>query len=123
MPPAAHAVARPKFLFSCAKVRNRLVIRRTPVAANGCPKASEPPRTFSFSAGTGPSTSSRPSLVRKNSLSSNIFRFDSTWAANASCTSIKSTSASFRPARSKASGVEYTLPSSMFSRGSCPENA
>ncbi len=50
-------------------------------------------------------------------LEANAFRFESTWAANASCISTKSMSESLRPARSSASGTAKAGPCSSWPAG------
>ena len=81
---------------SCSAFASEATIR-PPVAANGCPAASEPPLTLSFARSIAPSGSSRPSFSRANTGSRHAFSVASTCAANASWISKRSKSADAEP--------------------------
>ena len=76
-----------------------------PVAANGCPAASEEPLTFSLARSMLPKAPSRPRRVRPNSSSSHAARVLSTVPAKASWISKKSMSARVRPWRASSRGT------------------
>jgi hypothetical protein len=65
----------------------RVATIRPPVAANGCPAASDEPLTFSFARSIGPRGASRPRVSLQYAGSSHALRVASTVEANASCTS------------------------------------
>src|SRR5690242_16385251 len=70
-PPAAQIEIRPRLPgpASCSIFASVAVIR-PPVAANGCPAASDEPLTLSLSRSIEPSGASRPSLPLQNAGSS-----------------------------------------------------
>ena len=72
---------------------------RAPVAPNGWPMAIEPPVTLKRSKSITPSGSLRPSSSSANFFEANAFMLERICAANASCISTRSMSASFSPAR------------------------
>src|SRR3954464_15610146 len=84
-PPAAQMEISPRLPgpASCS-IFARLATIRPPVAANGCPAASDEPLTLSFDRSIGPSGASRPSLPLQNAASSHALSVASTVEANAS---------------------------------------
>src|SRR5947209_2112350 len=84
-PPAAQMEISPRLPgpASCSCLASEATIR-PPVAANGCPAASDEPLTFSFDRSIDPSGASRPSLSLQYAESSQAFIVASTVEANAS---------------------------------------
>jgi AcrR family transcriptional regulator len=83
-PPAAQIEITPRpEPFSSSSLASVATIR-PPVAANGCPAASDDPATFSFSRSIDPSGASSPSRSLQKIGSSHALRVASTCAANAS---------------------------------------
>ena len=76
-PPAAQMEIRPRLPgpASCSILASWATIR-PPVAANGCPAASDEPLTLSFDRSIEPSGASRPSLPLQNAGSSQAFSVD-----------------------------------------------
>src|SRR4051794_39850226 len=84
-PPAAQMEINPRFPgpASCSILASEATIR-PPVAANGCPAASEEPLTLSLDRSIAPSGASRPSFPLQNAGSSQAFIVASTVEAKAS---------------------------------------
>src|SRR5690606_26410250 len=83
-PPAAQIEIRPRPEPRSASALASVPTIRPPVAANGCPAASDPPLTFSLLRSMLPSGSSRPSFSLAKPGSSHALSVASTWEANAS---------------------------------------
>src|SRR5204862_2153684 len=83
-PPAAQIEIRPRPEPFSASIFASEATMRPPVAANGCPAASEPPLTLSLSRSMEPSGLSSPRRSRQNSSDSHALSVVSTCEANAS---------------------------------------
>ncbi|MNC69438.1 hypothetical protein D3C75_1201230 [compost metagenome] len=83
-PPAAQIEISPRPLPAASSNFARLATMRPPVAANGCPAASELPLTLSLLRSIEPSAVSSPRRVLQYSGSSQAFKVHSTCAAKAS---------------------------------------
>src|SRR6185436_13851093 len=123
MPPCAQTEIRPCLALRRAISFASVVVMRAPVAPNGCPSAIEPPHTFSFSRSSFPKGAARPSFSFAQLSDSSAWMLDATWAANASCISTRSMSASVRPARSSAFGIASAGPISNWPPGSTAATA
>src|SRR5215469_11156903 len=100
-PPAAQTVHSAVLRLLRLSSPNACRTTRAPVAANGWPRAIEPPLTLSLVRSTSPSGAARP-IFFANSKEAKACRFDATCDANASCISKRSMSLSFICARSSA---------------------
>src|SRR5579859_1146789 len=117
-PPAAHTETSP----NCAERRSisltSVVTHRAPVAPNGWPSAIDPPRRLIRLGSMQPTALERPSSSSAKAFESSFCSVESTCAANASCISTTSMSASVSPARSSAIGIAYAGPMSSWPAGS-----
>src|SRR5215467_6439804 len=103
-PPAAQTVHSAVLRLLRLSSPNACRTTRAPVAANGWPRAIEPPLTLSLLRSTSPSGAARP-IFFANSRKAKACRFEATCDANASCISKRSMSLSVICARSSATGA------------------